>query len=127
MSRQGIGECAAVTVVRGHCSHHPRPFEVYRGRLIVYGCGDLINGYEGIDGNEPSRADLSLMYFVTLQPIAGEFLGLRMAPMRMPRFRLHRTGDDDVQWPARVLDREMKFGFGTLIRAGADQWLHAEW
>jgi hypothetical protein len=27
-----------------------RPFEVYRDRLILYGCGDLLNDYEGIGG-----------------------------------------------------------------------------
>jgi poly-gamma-glutamate synthesis protein (capsule biosynthesis protein) len=42
----------AVDVVHGHSSHHPRPIEVYRNRLILYGCGDFINDYEGILGHE---------------------------------------------------------------------------
>jgi poly-gamma-glutamate synthesis protein (capsule biosynthesis protein) len=33
-----------VDVVHGHSSHHPRPIEVYRGKLILYGCGDTIDG-----------------------------------------------------------------------------------
>ena len=28
-----------VDLVHGHSSHHPRPIEVYRNRLILYGCG----------------------------------------------------------------------------------------
>jgi poly-gamma-glutamate capsule biosynthesis protein CapA/YwtB (metallophosphatase superfamily) len=32
-----------VDVVHGHSSHHPRPIEVYSGKLIPYGCGDLID------------------------------------------------------------------------------------
>ena len=39
---------AGVDVVHGHSSHHPRPIEVYRGKLILYGCGDTIDDYEGI-------------------------------------------------------------------------------
>ena len=34
--------------MHGHSSHHPRPIEVYRGKLILYGCGDLVDDYEGI-------------------------------------------------------------------------------
>ena len=43
-----------------------RPIEVYRGRLILYGCGDLVNDYEGIGGFEAFRSDLRLLYLVTL-------------------------------------------------------------
>jgi poly-gamma-glutamate capsule biosynthesis protein CapA/YwtB (metallophosphatase superfamily) len=39
-----------VDIVHGHSSHHPRPIEIYRGRLILYGCGDFIDDYEGISG-----------------------------------------------------------------------------
>jgi poly-gamma-glutamate capsule biosynthesis protein CapA/YwtB (metallophosphatase superfamily) len=31
-----------VDVVHGHSSHHPLGIELYRGRLILYGCGDFI-------------------------------------------------------------------------------------
>src|SRR5260370_540653 len=43
---------AAVDVLYGHSSHHPRGVEVYRGRLILYGCGDFIDDYEGVSGHE---------------------------------------------------------------------------
>ena len=33
-------------VVHGHSSHHPKGIEIYRGRAILYGCGDLLNDYE---------------------------------------------------------------------------------
>jgi poly-gamma-glutamate synthesis protein (capsule biosynthesis protein) len=39
---------AGVHVIHGHSSHHPLGIEVYRNRPILYGCGDLINDYEGI-------------------------------------------------------------------------------
>jgi poly-gamma-glutamate capsule biosynthesis protein CapA/YwtB (metallophosphatase superfamily) len=34
-----------VDLVHGHSSHHPRPIEVFRGKLILYGCGDCIDDY----------------------------------------------------------------------------------
>ncbi|HYX46218.1 MAG TPA: CapA family protein, partial [Sphingomicrobium sp.] len=37
---------AAVDVVLGHSSHHPKSIEVRRDRPILYGAGDLINDYE---------------------------------------------------------------------------------
>ena len=43
---------ARVDVVHGHWSHHVRPIEVHRGKLILYGCGDFINDYEGIGGRK---------------------------------------------------------------------------
>ena len=31
-------------------------FEVYRDKLILYGCGDFLNDYEGIGGYQPFAA-----------------------------------------------------------------------
>jgi Putative enzyme of poly-gamma-glutamate biosynthesis (capsule formation) len=41
---------AGVDVIHGHSSHHIKGIEVYRGKLIMYGCSDLLNDYEGISG-----------------------------------------------------------------------------
>ena len=59
---------AGVDVVYGHSSHHPRLIEVYRGRLILYGCGDLVNDYEGIQPYRAFRDELRLLYFVSVDP-----------------------------------------------------------
>jgi poly-gamma-glutamate capsule biosynthesis protein CapA/YwtB (metallophosphatase superfamily) len=50
---------AAVSVVHGHSSHHAKAIEVDRDRLLLFGCGDFLNDYEGIAGFE----EFSLMYF----------------------------------------------------------------
>ena len=52
---------AGVHVIHGHSSHHSLGIEVYRNRPILYGCGDLINDYEGIRGYEQYRPDLGLL------------------------------------------------------------------
>jgi poly-gamma-glutamate synthesis protein (capsule biosynthesis protein) len=96
-------DAGAADLVHGHSSHHPGPLEIYRGRLILYGCGDLINDYEGISGHEAFRPGLGLLYFPTLEPASGRLIELAMAPMRMRRFRLERAGEDDAEWLAASL------------------------
>ena len=46
---------AGVDIIHGHSSHHVRAIEVYKDRLILYGCGDFLNDYEGISGYEEFR------------------------------------------------------------------------
>jgi poly-gamma-glutamate capsule biosynthesis protein CapA/YwtB (metallophosphatase superfamily) len=52
---RGLIEQAGIDVVHGHSSHHPKGVEVYRERPILYGCGDLLNDYEGITDYERGR------------------------------------------------------------------------
>ncbi|NUT52723.1 MAG: CapA family protein [Saccharothrix sp.] len=108
-----------VDVVHGHSSHHPRPIEVHRGKLILYGCGDLINDYEGIGGYEEYRDDLRLLYFATVRPGTGHLVRLRMAPVRAHRLSLRRTGRDDTAHLRSTLDRISRpFGSRVDLRDG---------
>jgi poly-gamma-glutamate capsule biosynthesis protein CapA/YwtB (metallophosphatase superfamily) len=105
-----------VDVVHGHSSHHIKGIEVYRGKLIPYGCGDLLNDYEGIRGFEDFRGDLSPMYFARLAPVTAELLGLRMFPTRLRDLRVNRATKDDVTWLKNTLDREGRpLGAGVTI------------
>lgn len=107
---------AGVDVVHGHSSHHPRPVEVYQGRLILYGCGDLVDDYEGITGYARYRPDLRLGYVASLGP-GGELLGLRLVPVRVRRMRLQRAVPDDVVWLGETMDRICRpFGAGVAVR-----------
>jgi poly-gamma-glutamate capsule biosynthesis protein CapA/YwtB (metallophosphatase superfamily) len=110
---------AGVDVVHGHSSHHPRPLEVYRDRLVLYGCGDLIDDYEGITGYERYRDDLRLLYLASLDADTGGLLGLTMVPMRACRLRLDRAGDQDAEWLRAVLDEE-SHPFGTAVARTPD-------
>lgn len=108
-----------VDVVHGHSSHHPRPVEVYRERLILYGCGDLINDYEGISGFEQYRGDLRLVYLAEVETATGDLLALRMVPFRARRLRLERAEARDAAWLAARLTRASR-AFGTRIEALPD-------
>jgi poly-gamma-glutamate capsule biosynthesis protein CapA/YwtB (metallophosphatase superfamily) len=111
-------ESGYVDVVHGHSSHHPKGLEIYRERLILYGCGDLLNDYEGIEGRERYRSQLTLMYFPTLDP-AGRLTALRMVPLRIRRFRLERATRADAAWLKATLERESEID-GTLALAADD-------
>lgn len=119
-------DTAAVDVVHGHSSHHPRGFEVHRGKLILYGCDDLLNDYEGIRGHEKYRGDLSLLYFLDLDPHGGELRRLGMTPLRIRRFRLCRAAPADAEWLRTTLDRESR-RFGAGVELDADGRLVAHW
>jgi poly-gamma-glutamate synthesis protein (capsule biosynthesis protein) len=115
----GLIDSAGVDIVFGHSSHHPKALEVYRGKLILYGCGDFIDDYEGIRGKESFRDDLVLMYFATLQQANGALAGLMLIPLQIRNFRLNRTTRADAAWLSDVLNRESA-GFGAHLDLGAD-------
>jgi poly-gamma-glutamate capsule biosynthesis protein CapA/YwtB (metallophosphatase superfamily) len=108
-----------VDVVHGHSSHHPRPVEVYRGRLVLYGCGDLINDYEGIGGRDSFRSELRLLYLATLDADSHALRELRMVPLRARRLRLEAAEGADLAWMRRRLARISR-AYGTAVRASPD-------
>jgi poly-gamma-glutamate synthesis protein (capsule biosynthesis protein) len=109
---------AGAAVVHGHSSHHPRPPEVYAGRLVLYGCGDLVNDYEGIGGHEEYRSDLRLLHRATVAP-DGALLTADLLPFRSRRMRLEHAAPADAAWLADVLDRESRSrGAHLTLRAG---------
>jgi poly-gamma-glutamate synthesis protein (capsule biosynthesis protein) len=96
---------SGVDLVHGHSSHHPRAIEIYRGRLILYGCGDLVDDYEGIGGYGRYRPDLRLLYLAHIEAGTGRLVELRMLPMQATRLRLNRAGPGDTAWLAGMLTR----------------------
>ncbi|MFE3659329.1 CapA family protein [Streptomyces sp. NPDC059165] len=117
-----------VDVVHGHSSHHPRPIQVYRGKLVLYGCGDLIDDYEGIAGYERYRDDLRLLYFPSLDAETGELAALRIVPMQARRMRLQHASAADGGWLCEVLSRAGR-PFGTVVEPewGGDGGLTLRW
>ncbi|HXT45949.1 MAG TPA: CapA family protein [Pseudonocardiaceae bacterium] len=105
---------SGVDVIHGHSSHHPRPIEVYRGKLILYGCGDLINDYEGISGYDKYRDDLRNLYLASIAPDTGKLVNLRIIPMQARKMRLHRASSTDIKWLQATLDDVCR-QFGSRI------------
>ena len=108
-----------VDLIHGHSSHHPRPIEVYRGKLVLYGCGDCIDDYEGITGYQEYRDDLRLLYFASLAPGTGELAALTMVPMQARNMRLRHASAADSRWLAATLGRISR-EFGSRIEHRPD-------
>jgi poly-gamma-glutamate synthesis protein (capsule biosynthesis protein) len=110
---------AGIDLVCGHSSHHAKALEVYKNKLILYGCGNFLDDYEGIGGYEDFRPDLSLMCFPDLDPITGELATLQMIPLQIKRFRLNHVTRSDAVWLADTLNREGE-RFGTQIKLNSE-------
>lgn len=122
----GLIDEAGIDVIHGHSSHHVKGLEVYNGKLIIYGCGDFLNDYEGISGYEEFRDDLGLMYFASLGPSTGRLLSLRMTPTRIKNFRINLASRDEAIWLRDVLNREGK-GMGTGVKLHSDNTMTLRW
>lgn len=117
---------AGVDVVHGHSSHHVKPIEIYHGKLILYGCGDLINDYEGIRGHEKYRGDLALGYLASVSSATGQLVQLEMVPLQMRRFRLNRATKRDARWLAETITAQGR-PFGTEADLTAQRTLMLRW
>jgi poly-gamma-glutamate synthesis protein (capsule biosynthesis protein) len=113
-------------VVHGHSSHHVKAIEVYRGRLVLYGCGDFLNDYEGVGGHEQFRGDLSLMYLAKLAPRQGRLVEARLVPLQVRRFRLNRASAGDARWLCDLLNR-VSASFGTQVQLEGDNSMTLRW
>jgi poly-gamma-glutamate capsule biosynthesis protein CapA/YwtB (metallophosphatase superfamily) len=98
-------DAGAADIIHGHSSHHPKRIEIYRRRLIIYGCGDLINDYEGIGGHEGYRDDLSVMFFPRINA-DGTLHSLEATPMKIHRFSLCYPSAQEVEALAERWNRE---------------------
>ena len=115
-------DLAGVDIVFGHSSHHAKAIEVHKERIILYGCGDFIDDYEGIGGHEAYRDDLVLMYFIDVRRHDGRLDRLTMVPRRVHDFRLNRASPREAAWLHDTLDRESQ-RFGTRILRERDNVL----
>ena len=122
----GLIDRAGVDLVHGHSSHHVKGIEVYRGRPILYGCGDFLSDYEGIRGHEAYRSDLGLMYLPTLDAATGRLRSLELVPTRVRRFRIQQASQQESDWLVDVLNREGR-KLGTTVKHDRQGGLWLAW
>ncbi|MGQ4600777.1 CapA family protein [Nocardia sp. R6R-6] len=109
---------AGVDVVHGHSAHHPRPIEIYRGKPILYGCGDVIDDYEGIHGHERYRTELHLLY---LASIDADTVQVRMIPLRERHMRLEWATRGEARWLCEMMEH-ISHDFGTRVASRPDDF-----
>jgi poly-gamma-glutamate capsule biosynthesis protein CapA/YwtB (metallophosphatase superfamily) len=113
-----------IDIIYGHSSHHPRPIEIYHGKLVLYGCGDFVDDYEGIAGYENYRDDLRLIYVATVAADTGRLARLRLAPLQARKMRLQHASAADIAWLHATLDR-VSHRFDTRVDLEPDGTLTA--
>jgi poly-gamma-glutamate capsule biosynthesis protein CapA/YwtB (metallophosphatase superfamily) len=113
-------ECG-VDIVHGHSAHHVQGVEVYKGGVIVYGCGDFVDDYVL---NRDFRNDLGALWRVGVREREGERGGLEMdrleiLPTRVEEFgaRLLDPADWDWGWVGGRI-KMLSAEFGTEVRVG---------
>ena len=119
-------------VVHGHSSHHPRRCELYENKLIMYGCGELLNDYEGIGDHEEFPAskfagDLRFAYFPELDGSARRaFARMDIVVLRQTNcFALERANADAVERVHRALAPHYVLGGLRLDRDAREATLVA--
>ncbi len=122
----GLIDEAGFDLVHGHSSHHAKGIEVYQEKLILYGCGDFLNDYEGISGYERFRGDLAVLYLPRLSWPEGNLVACELMPFAVRNFRLSRASSRDVAWLRDTLDRESA-KFGIRVAPLKDGCLALQW
>lgn len=117
---------AGIDVVHGHSSHHVRAIEVYRERLILYGCGDFLTDYEGIRGYEQYRPNLGLLYQASLDPASGKLIQLQLIPTQVRHLSVRRAKPADSRWLHDRLNREGR-RFSTGVELDVNNKLTLQW
>lgn len=114
-------EGGLVDLIHGHSCHHPLPIDVHLGRLVLWGCGDLINDYEGIGGHCSLRCDVGCLYVACLDD-AGALGQLEIVPMQLCRLRLARADAPARTWLEHAFGNAR--GGGTHLQAQPDGSWH---
>lgn len=111
-----IDECR-VDMVHGHSSHHVQGVERYKGKIIIYGCGDFVDDYAL---NEEYRNDLGAVWRVYVKEGHGGVVldRLEIFPTRVDKFRamLLDFHDKDHRWVREKISW-LSAELGTSVRA----------
>lgn len=106
---------AGVDIIYGHSSHHPRPIEIYKGRPILYGCGDFINDYEGINSHQEFKGNLVLATFLSCNLNPFKLNRVDLDCLKLKKFQLTKPSLSEVRWMFDTL-YEMNSEFKTPIQ-----------
>lgn len=109
-------ESAGVDLIHGHSAHHVLPVEIHRGKLVLYGCGDLINDMEARPDFRARRGHLGALYLVDFDMRDRRLAALHVQPVERRRFRLEPASAQDAAWV-----RAQMHDLGRADRAARNQ------
>ncbi len=108
---------AGADVIHGHSSHHAKTAMLYKEKLILFGCGEFFNDYEGIRPHAgfPENeylGHLRLLYFVDVDAKTHNFNRLEIVLMRQKMFALTtlECPREEAEQLLTALRRQYAFG-----------------
>jgi len=117
-AHQLVDNCG-VDLIHGHSSHHIQGVEVYKGKPILYGCGDFVDDY-AVD--KEFRNDLGFIYQLYLDSQSTKWKSIELVPTKIATFQVTRPGNDRDFLITRMKELSAKFGTnwtdtaeGTLV------------
>jgi poly-gamma-glutamate synthesis protein (capsule biosynthesis protein) len=98
----------------GHSNHMPQGIEIYRGKPILYDCGDFIDDY-AID--EDYRNDLTFLFLLDIEGTAPE--SIELVPVRIHDFQASIALLSDAELGIkRMVERCNRLGTRCEIKEG---------
>jgi hypothetical protein len=105
-----------VSVIYGHSSHHIRGFELFNGKLIMYGAGDLIGDIEVLpDPQQDACLVIGGLLLASVDGV-GNLTALQLIPMFMNRLRLRRVKDTCGFWNSSLKCMQHVEGCGKMLQ-----------
>jgi poly-gamma-glutamate synthesis protein (capsule biosynthesis protein) len=80
----------------------------------------------GSAGTKGVRGDLGLTYFVSMDLLTGNLVGLQMNPTQIRNFKVNLASRADALWLRDTLNRE-GVAFGTPVDLDHDNTLTLHW
>jgi poly-gamma-glutamate capsule biosynthesis protein CapA/YwtB (metallophosphatase superfamily) len=99
----------------GHSNHTVQGIEIYRGRPILYACGDFVDDY-AVDPVD--RNDRSCLFEADVE--GSRVTRLLLQPVHIDRFRVCLASAEDVRWMQEWM-RSRLAEFGTPFRIEGDR------
>ncbi|CAK4621690.1 hypothetical protein LEN26_020072 [Aphanomyces euteiches] len=95
-------DAGLVDCIYGHSSHHLRGVEIYKGKCILYGAGDLVNDYESFTNpGEDCYLKIGAVFAVDVATDSRRVVQITVIPMYMEQLQLVRLGSGSQQWQPR--------------------------
>jgi len=99
-----IDECG-VDVIHGHSSHHIQGIELYKGKAIIYGCGDFVDDY-AVDSEY--RNDLGFAYFIDWNSNKKSVEKMELVPTKIECCQVQKATALDKKWLFSTLQKLCK-------------------
>ena len=88
---------AGVHLIHGHSSHWPMAVEQIDAALVLYGCGDVLNDYEGRPDLLSRRGDLGVLFVVDFDATTLKLANWHRLAICRQAFCLKLTDPEDTQ------------------------------